>query len=606
MRGIRYSLYGTGGIIALFLLWLGIEWSKVSVANLSGGVTGPVVVYASDRQTILRPVPNNTHREFSSLDDFSPHLPKALIASEDSRYYWHLGVDPIGILRALLINYQKQEIRQGASTITQQLARSLFPQVGRQNTAGRKLREILVALKLETFYSKDDLLLLYLNRVYLGVGLSGFEDTAQFYFDKSAKDLTIAEAATLVSILPAPNNFNPVKNRDTATRLRDRVIERMKMFGMITTEEAEAAKRSRIQISRKARTAFSKTIAPYYYSYVFNELRFLLGEDLAKKGNFIVETSLAPDTQKKAEIALRNGVREYGASFRFSQGGMVTLNSHTGEILALTGGIDYGKSQFNRATQAQRQPGSTFKVFAYAAAIEDGISPNKLYSCASLTWKGQRYKPCERSGGNIDMYRALAQSENAVALRVAQDVGLNKVVEMAQRLGIKSKLSAVPGLVLGQSEVNILEITGAYATFANRGVWNRPHAIRRILDTQKCTDYRNLQTCEVIYSFDRDAQKEGDAKIQAISPRVADTMNSLLQGVVQSGTGRAASLGLGEAGKTGTTNRGVDLWFVGYLPNPSLVTGIWLGNDNNSPTRGSSGQAAQLWKNYIKSVISNQ
>ena len=599
VKWVRYTLYGTGGIVALLTLGIGIEGSKISVYPLPSGIKGPVVVYARDGQTPLSPLQKETHREFEGLSDFSPYLPKAVIASEDSRYYWHLGADPWGILRALLVNYQDRGIRQGASTLTQQLARSLFPEVGRQYTAGRKLRETIVALKLEATYSKDELLKTYLNRVYLGGNNYGFEDAARFYFDKSAKNLTLSEAATLVAILPAPNQYNPVRDYDTAVQLRNRVINRMAELGMISQEEAARARRSRIEVSPKARQALSKIIAPYFYSYVFDELQELLGEDLAKEGNFIVETSLDPKWQKEAETALRNDVTTEGSRYGFSQGAIVTLNSRNGEILALTGGADYAKSQFNRATQAQRQPGSTFKVFAYAAALERGISPGKAYSCAALFWKGQQYKPCERSSGAIDMYTALAQSENAVSLRVAQEAGLERVVGMARRLGIQSKLDSVPGVVLGQNEVNVLEMTGAYATFANRGIWNRPHAIKRILDGGDCRDANNPKTCREIYSFDTD----NNAHRRAISASVANTMTQLMRGVVQDGTGRAATLGLGEAGKTGTTNNAVDLWFIGYIPSRELVTGIWLGNDNNSPTKGSSGQAAALWGSYMKQAI---
>ena len=598
IRWIRYSLYGTGGLIGVLALFIAIEWTKVSVRELPIGATGPVVVYAGDGETPLNPLPNNSHQELKRLADFSPYLPQAVIASEDSRYYWHLGVDPIGILRAIIINLRGGGIRQGASTITQQLARSIFTQVGRQNTAGRKLREMAVALKLEAFYSKDELLKTYLNRVYLGVGSFGFEDAAQFYFDKSATDLDISEAATLVAILPAPNSYNPVQDYETAVKLRNRVISRMGKLGMINEQEAARARRSRIQVSPKARQALSNTIAPYFYSHVFKELRFLLGEDVAGEGNFIVETSLNLEIQKQAELSLRNTVTNDGSRLGFSQGAIVTLNSRNGEVLALVGGTNYIQSQFNRAIQAQRQPGSTFKVFAYAAALEQGISPGKVYSCNALTWRGQRYKPCERSSGSIDMHRGLAQSENSVALRIAQDAGLDRVVEMAQRLGINSQLKSVPGLVLGQSEVNVLEITGAYTTFANGGIWNRPHTIKRILDSSDCSDYKNPRTCREIYSF----EKDGNARKRVISTQVARTMTSLMREVVQSGTGRAAYIGLGEAGKTGTTNKNIDLWFIGYIPNRQLITGIWLGNDNNAPTSGSSSQAAALWSRYMREI----
>jgi 1A family penicillin-binding protein len=597
-RWLGYSFYASGGLLGLLSLWLAIEAAKIPVRPLPTGSNGPIVVYARDGQTPLRPLKNKTHRELNNLADFSPYLPKALIASEDSRYYWHFGVDPYGILRALLINSQQQGIRQGASTLSQQLARSLFPEVGRQNTAGRKLREMIVALKLEAVYSKDELLKTYLNRVYLGEGNYGFEDAAQFYFDKSAKNLTLSEAATLVAMLPAPNSYNPVQDYDTAVQLRNRVLARLVSLGMVSQSEAARARRSRIEVSPKAKQAFSSTLAPYFYSYVFQELTRLLGEDLAKEGNFIVETSLAPKMQKQAETALKNAVSTSGGQFRYSQGAIVSLDAGTGEILALTGGVDYQKSQFNRATQAKRQPGSTFKVFTYAAALERGISPGNAYSCAPLVWQGQTFKGCERTTGSADFYRGIAQSENAVALRVAQDVGLDRVVSMAQRLGIQSPLNPVPGLVLGQSEVTVLEMTGAYTAFANQGIWNRPHAIRRILDGSDCQDYQRPQTCREIYAFNKDR----NARQRAVSGAVAHTMTSLLQGVIQSGTGQGARLGLGEAGKTGTTNKGVDLWFIGYLPSRQLVTGIWLGNDDNSPTHGSSSQAAALWGKYMGEV----
>jgi 1A family penicillin-binding protein len=596
---IRYSLFATGGTLTLFLSWLVWEWSKIDVYPLPSGITGPVIVYARDGVTPLTPQRKNAHQEIKNLAQFSPYLSQATIASEDSRYYWHFGVDPYGILRAIVINLQGKDIRQGASTITQQLARSLFAGVGRQNTTGRKLREAIVALKLEATYSKDELLKTYLNRVYLGSGNYGFEDAAQFYFEKSATQLSISEAATLVAILPAPNSYNPVKDYDTAIGLRNRVISRMTELGYISQEEGNRARRSRIEVSDKARQTLSSTIAPYLYSHVFEELNALLGNDVAKEGNFIVETGLDLKMQKQAEESLNRSVTNNGSTYKYSQGAIVTLNTKTGEILALTGGVNYSKSQFNRATQALRQPGSTFKVFAYSAALEKGISPSQTYSCSSLTWEGQNYPGCERSSGDIDMYRAIAQSENNIALKVAREVGNNTVIAMAERLGITSQLKATPGLVLGQSEVKVLDMTGAYATFANQGIWNRPHAIKRILDAGDCQDYKRLNTCREVYSF----AKDNNSQKKAISPEMASTMTVLLRGVVTGGTGKNAALGLDEVGKTGTTNDGVDLWFIGFVPSEELITSVWLGNDDNSPTRGSSAQAAILWNSYMKKIV---
>lgn len=600
IKAVRYGLYGLGGLTALIALIIGIEWLKVPVIPLPTGVQGPVVIYSIDEKPLRQPR-TTSHRELKRLADFSPYLPQAVIASEDSRFYWHFGVDPYGIARALITNVIGGRTLQGASTLTQQVARSLFPSyVGREDSSGRKIREAIVALKLETVYSKHEVLKTYLNRVYLGIEAYGFEDAAQFYFDKSAAKLTISEAATLVAILPAPNRYNPIQDYNTSLQLRNRVITRMRSLGMISDQQANDARRSRIDVSPKAREFLSSTKAPYFYSYVFDELRALLGDDLAQEGNFIVETALNLKTQALADSTLRDSVDSQGGSLGYSQGALATIDSSNGEILALVGGVDYQQSQFNRATQALLQPGSTFKIFTYTAAIEKGISPSTAFSCAPVTWQNQSFSGCERAGsGSVSMYTGIALSENAIALRVAQEVGLNSVVDMARRLGVTSKLNPVPGLVLGQSEVSPLEMTGAFGALANRGVFNRPHAIKRILDTSNCKDYKNYKTCRVIYS---DKQDSGMNR-RVLQTGVADTMTEMLQGVVQGGTGRAATLGLGEAGKTGTTNDNKDLWFIGYIPSRQIVTGIWLGNDKPSSTSASSGQAAQLWGTYMRKVV---
>ncbi|AFZ22583.1 membrane carboxypeptidase (penicillin-binding protein) [Cylindrospermum stagnale PCC 7417] len=598
VKAATLSAYGVGGVSAVLALAIGIEWLKFSVRPLPTATRAPVVVYAGDGSTPLREPRITAHIDMKQLADFGPYLPAAVIASEDSRYYWHFGVDPLGILRALLIN-SKGDAKQGASTVTQQVARSLFRDyVGRQDSLGRKLREAVVALKLETFYSKDEILLTYLNRVFLGGDTSGFEDAARYYFDKPAKELTLAEAATLVGILPGPNAFDfcgDGPNKLEAADYRNRVIKRLLEMGTIKQEDANRARRSTVKVVPRVCEQQAKTISPYFYSYVFRELESILGEGAANEGNYIIETQLDPAIQAQAESALRNTVSNAGSSFGFSQGAIVTLDSSTGGILAMVGGTDYKKSQFNRAVQAQRQPGSTFKIFAYTAAIEQGRSRSSSYSCAALPWQGFTYRPCRSGGGSLDIATGLALSENPIALRVARDIGLDKVVRMAKRLGVKSSLDPVPGLVLGQSVVNVLEMTGAFGTLGNRGVWNPPHAISRILDSSDCKDRKDFKTCRVIYSFDQDP----DGNKRVLKPEVANEMTSLMRGVITSGTGRSAAIGLGEAGKTGTTNNNVDLWFIGFIPSRRLVTGIWLGNDNNSPTSGSSAQAAQLWGNYM-------
>lgn len=601
-RAATWTAYGVGGVTALVALVIGVESLKFKVRPLPGTTRAPVVIYARDGETRLREPRTTSHIDLKRLQDFGPYLPAAIIASEDSRYYWHFGVDPWGILRAVFINTRSGDVQQGASTVTQQVARSLFRDyVGRQDSLGRKFREAVVALKLETFYSKDEVLLMYLNRVFLGADTSGFEDAARYYFDKSAKELTLAESATLVGILPAPNAFDfcgDSENKLRTIEYRNRVLRRMLDMGKIKTEDYNRARRSPVEVSSKVCERQAKTIAPYFYSYVFQELERILGKELATEGNFIIETQLDPAMQSQAEAALRSHVSNAGASFGFSQGSLVTVDTSTGAILAMVGGTDYKISQFNRAVQAKRQPGSTFKVFAYTAAIEQGISPGRSYSCAPFPWQGFTYKPCRTGAGSLDVATGLALSENPIALRMARDVGLDKVVEMARRLGVKSELDPVPGLVLGQSVVNVLEMTGAFAAISNNGVWNRPHAISRILDSSDCREPKDLKTCRVIYSFDQDPE----ANKRVVRTDISNTMVRLLRGVVTSGTGRSAAIGQGEAGKTGTTNNNVDLWFIGFIPSQRLATGIWLGNDNNSPTSGSSAQAAQLWGNYMGKI----
>lgn len=600
VRGMRYLLYGSAGVVGLTLILVAAEWQKFTVRPLPTSNQGPIVVLSRD-QTPLARRRETVHGELKKLSDFSPHIIDALLASEDTRYYWHMGVDPIGIVRAVITNFSAGGVKEGASTITQQLARSLFRSyVGsvEDNTLSRKFREAVVALKLETYYSKDFLLLTYLNKVYLGIYANGFEDAARFYFDKPAKDLSIAESATLVGILPAPNAFNPVQDYNAALEFRNRVITRMAQQGRISPTEADRARRSRIEISPKAREELQSIKAPYYYSYVFDELEELLGSSLAQEGNFIVTTNLDLATQNTAEQTLANAVATSGSTFGYSQGAVVTLDYEAGEIIALVGGTDYSKSQFNRATQAQRQPGSTFKLFGYTAAVDANISPNKAYSCAPLTWQGQTYTGCQNGGsGNIDMFRGFALSENVVALRVAQDVGLARVIQTARQLGITSPLQAVPALVLGQSEVTPLELTRAFAIVANRGRRNTPRAIRQVFDAGDCQDSSSISTCRVIYDGTQ------TTSTQVLDPGVAVVMQDMMRQVVQSGTGRGAAIVQGASGKTGTTNLGRDLWFVGYVPRRNLLTGIWLGNDNNSPTSGSSAQAAAVWGDYMRQVV---
>ena len=603
LRILRYGLYGTGSLLGLLLLATVAESTKIQVNPLPDA-NGPVMVYADDLEEPLRPAKTGSHKDLAKLTDFSKYLPKALIASEDSRFYWHFGIDPWGVGRAVMVARQKGKVTQGASTLTQQVARSLFRSyVGSEDNLPRKMREAVVALKLEATYSKDRILLTYLNRVFLGDDAHGFEDAAQHYLGKSARDLNLPESAMLVGILPGPNIFNPCvedkqgRKGTKAIERRNLVLTRMLETGMISQLEAREARRSTLNYRIEACAPSSNTKAPYLYGYVFQELQEILGAETAKEGNFAIETGLNLKMQAKAEAALRNNIATAGSNYRFAQGGIVSLDPSTGIVKAMVGGVDYQKSQFNRATDAQRQPGSTFKLFGYAAAIEGGISSGKSYSCDPMSWGGRRFPGCGHgASGSADMYTGFALSENITALRVARDIGLPKVLATAQKMGIRSKLDEVPAVILGQSVVNMLEITGAYGAVANRGIWHKPRTIKRVYDTSNC-NLKQLRTCRLMYDYTKDSPSQ-----RVLQTGIADTLTTMMRGVITNGTGKNAAIGLGEVGKTGTTDDNVDLWFIGFIPDQKVVTGVWLGNDDNTPTKGSSAQAAQLWGNYMGSV----
>lgn len=586
---------GIGSICLVSCSWIAQEWSRIPVDPLPSGTRGPLIVVAGDQHTQLKRVPGDTYRALPRLDDFGETLPQVVVAAEDHRFYSHWGVDLVGVLRAAVVNLRAGQVQQGGSSITQQLARTVLREyTGTENSLARKWREALAALKLENRYSKDEILVLYLNNVYLGNGLYGFESAARYYFGVSTQELDLSESATLAAILPAPNAFNPVDNYDAAIRGRDRVLSKLDQLDRMDEEEIERARRSRLTLNPELEAA-QGTVAPYFYNMVIEEMSLLLGQELASEGNFIVETTLSAPLQRAAEQTIANTVAQLGPQYAFEQGALVTLDSRTGEILALVGGVDYQANQFNRAAQARRQPGSTFKIFTYTAAIEQGISIQQPYACSPLSWGGQTFKGCRSSQSFLSMAQGLILSENVIALRVAQQIGLPAMVRMAERMGIRSPIQPYPAVTLGTNEVTLVELTGAFGVLANQGIHSRPHAVRRILDSQDCADPKVLSSCREIYP-----DRESPIKhYQAIRGDVAATMTQLLQGVVDYGTGSSARIGRGEAGKTGTTTDNKDLLFVGYLSNPTWVTGIWLGNDDSSPTQGSSALAAQAWARFM-------
>ncbi|WP_242016526.1 transglycosylase domain-containing protein [Pseudanabaena cinerea] len=598
IRSLQYTGLGIGAIAGALILAIAWEVSKVpDLKPLPVTQQGPVEVLAGDGIKRLDPTDIANHTEYATLGEFGQFIPKAVIASEDTSFYWNIGVDPWGVARAIVTNVQTRGERlEGASTITQQLARNILGKtyVGTDDSAGRKWREAAAAIKLTFTYNKDEIMRLYLNRAYAGYGVYGFKDAAKLYFNKEASQLTLSEAATLVGLLPSPETINPFKNKNLAIEYRNRILNRMAELGMISDQDADRARRSVLILNEAAKTKLQGSTAPYYYSYVFEELEELLGKNFAREGNIVVETNLDLAMQRAADKALKDAVANDGGAYGFSQGAIVTVNSEDGSLLAMTGGVSYQASQFNRASQALRQPGSTFKLFSYAAAIDQGISPNTAFGCSSLSGVAG----CRGGAGAIDMYRGFAQSENVVAIRVAERAGLNKVVEMAKNLGITAKLDESSNMVLGGNEVKILEMAGAYAAVVNQGRYFKPHAIRRILDTNDCKNPKDRQTCRVVWDA-----KTAIVPRQALDAGVASVMVDLMRGVVASGTGGSAAIPQAEAiGKTGTTDEARDLWFIGAVPRRNLVTAVWLGNDEGV-TSGSSGIAASVWGNYMSQAV---
>lgn len=571
---------------------LGLARLQVPVGASLGASRGPLLLFdGADRPLIS--AESVQHVEQNDLGRFPAALINALLASEDNRFWWHPGIDPIGTARALFTNLSGGRVLEGGSTLTQQLARSLHPEtVGRGETLGRKWRELLVALQLEASHSKRDLLLSYLNRVYLGVGW-GFEDAARHYFGRPASALSLEQAALLVGLLPSPNGFNPCTDPQAALDSRNRVLLKMVEAGRLSQERARSARRQPLQLAPQACGAGPRQAAqpmPFYTDQVKRDLEALLGADVAAEGHFLVSTYLDPLLQQVVERRLRALLRSKPGP---QQGAVVVIDSRNGGILAIAGGRDYSQSQYNRASMALRQPGSTFKLFPYLAALEIGLQPGDAVGCGPLEWGGQIFG--SSCGGSLSLQQALASSSNTAALRLARRVGLDRVIETARKLGITTPLEAVPGLALGQAEVRLVELTAAYAAVANQGIWHRPSTIRQLTDAEQQRNRTGL------------AQGEGQGTgilpgQRVLSAAQARQMQTMLQAVVRSGTGRAARLGADEWGKTGTTNNGRDLLFIGAEPSRHWVMGVWLGNDDNTPTGSSSALAAELWGEIIRSA----
>lgn len=568
----------SGGIMAISYGVWSIDKTLPSKDQLTAASRERTLTIKAGNGSILYQQGEAT-REKLKIKQIPEQLQKAFIASEDRRFANHGGIDPLGILRAATSNLRSRNVVEGGSTITQQLARILF--LNRNKTMTRKLQEVRLAQKLEEQLTKNEILERYLNLVYLGSGAYGVADAAWVYFSKPLSDLSLSEMATIAGLAPAPNVFSPVENPEAAKRRRNLVLQRMLEDGFITSAEKQKAASEPLTVKANLPKRY-QVEAPYFISYIQKELPKYVEKDVLEAGGLVVETTLNPAWQKKAEEAVDKTLQNQGRWQQFKQAAMVAIDPRNGEIKAMVGGRDFGKNKFNRVTQAQRQPGSTFKGFVYAAAVAAGKSPLDGYLDTPIVVDGYEPKNYDEGfRGWINMRDALTRSINIVAVRILMKVGYQPTIDLAKKMGIESEIKPVISMALGSNEVNLLELTSAYGTFANKGMHIKPHGITRVLS----------RNGEVVWSADFKEKRALDAESSAIT-------TWMLQNVVTSGTATRAQIGRPAAGKTGTTDEARDLWFVGFIP--QLVTGVWLGNDNNKPTNGDSTTAAYTWQQFMK------
>ncbi len=514
-------------------------------------------------------------RGYVRLDRLPPYLAEAVIATEDRRFHYHFGIDPIGLVRAGWRNAEAGGVVQGGSTITQQLAKNLFLKPDR--TMARKLEEAVYAVWLEQRFSKDEILELYLNRVYFGGGTYGVEAASRRYFGKSARFVTLTQAALLAGLLKAPSRYAPTRNVELASARVDVVLGSMVEAGVLKPEEARVAAAQPLRLK-----AFGdETGYPYAVDWIVDQLPDYVGEN---EGDLIVETTIDANLQRTAQLALRQRLDIEGKEHGASEGAIVMLDPQ-GAVRALIGGRSYQQSPFDRAVRALRQPGSAFKPFVYLAALESGYTPDSIEEDAPVTI--DRWSPKNHSGGYrgaMTLRDSFALSVNTVAAKLADDVGRWKVVRTARRLGIRSELHEQPSIALGTAEVTLIELTAAYAPFANGGEGVVTYGILRIRDGDG----------KVLY-----ARKPAGRGQVVAQPYVA-AMNDMMRTTLTRGTGRSAALpGQAAGGKTGTSQGSRDAWFVGYTP--YYVAGIWIGNDDGAKMDHVTGGTipARLWRDVM-------
>ncbi|HVS45821.1 MAG TPA: PBP1A family penicillin-binding protein [Verrucomicrobiae bacterium] len=518
---------------------------------------------------------------------------QAVIDNEDHNFYTHHGVDFVGIARAALADLAHQPI-QGGSTITQQLARKLF--LNDSFSISRKIQEALLAMEIERYYTKDEILERYLNMVYLGSGAYGVDAAAHAYFGTRLNNLTIGQAAMIAGVIAAPSDYSPYVNLNLARDRQRHVLDRMVESGDITSAQADAAYARPLRLSGERPAGLQGYSDPYFTTYVIAQLQQQFGNQAVQEGGLQVDTTVDPHLEQIAQEAVDWGVRAaLSEGINAHEGALVSLRPSTGEIVAMIGGTKFSlTNQFNRAWQAHRQPGSSFKAYVYTAAIDGGMPPSTLLDDTPVEYPmgdGTMWAPTDDDGrfmGQITMRQALALSRNVVAVKIADEIGIDRVMNYAQNMGIRSPLEANLSLALGSSVVTVLDQASGYQTLADQGIHIDPTALRLVKDS--------------IGNVVLDAQYPQQTEV--VSAGTAYLVTSMLEDVITAGTGTNANIGRPAAGKTGTTSAFRDAWFVGYTPD--LVTAVWVGNDDYSRMYESYGGniPARIWARYMKAALS--
>ena len=579
---LRWGLVSVswGTLVALvFLGWLAYDLPDVS--RLNEIRKQPSVTLLADDGEVIATY-GDLYGATVQLKDLPRYLPQAVLATEDRRFYGHFGLDLLGLARAAYVNLRDWRLTQGGSTITQQLAKNVFLTPAR--TVRRKGQEMLLALWLERNFTKDQILTLYLNRVYFGAGTYGVDAAARKYFGKPASQTTPYEAAMLAGLLRAPSVFNPMNDRDAADARAQLVLQNMVAADFLSATDADAISKGK-QVSTSY--AASGHSGQHFADWVMDQVSGYVG---FVDRDLVVVTTLDPRLQKSAETELAKMLDTDGPKRNAGQAALVTL-SPDGAVRAMVGGRDYARSQFNRATQSLRQPGSAFKAFVYLAGFEHGLTPDDRMFDGPISvggWKPGNYENDYQ--GDVTLRDAFAKSLNSVAVQVSERIGRKNVVEAARRLGITSDLTSGPSIALGSSGVSLLELTGAYATFDNGGYGVWPRGIEQIRD----------RSGNVLY------QREGTGPGLLVEPQQVYDMVDLMTSVVDRGTGKGARLGRPTAGKTGTGQDFRDAWFIGFTA--ELVTGVWVGNDDNSPMKKVTGGSlpTQLWHAFMAGVLEGE